>query len=94
MGLSYGWSYALAAFTMTLTCCLPLALLATMHYEGTGAQRASALLLGLSLIAGLLALCSALLYYAKLRHSSKWQRHALLGLWILSALGLAGWWTL
>ena len=93
-GLSYGWSYALAAFTLTVCGCLPLALLATMHHTGTGAERAQALLTWLPVMAGLIAAACALLYTMVLRQRVHWRRHALMALWALSALGMWGWWRL
>ena len=93
-GFSYGWSYALAAFTMTVTCCLPLALLATMQHTGTGAERANALIAWLPVMAGLVAVASVLLYVGKVRHTVHWQRSALMVMWALSALGMVGWWKL
>ena len=94
LGLSFGWSYALAAFTLTVTSCLPLALLATMHNEGTGAQRAQALMVAIPSFAAVVALVSAVFYVLHLRHRPSWHRHALLAMWALSALGMVGWWKL
>ena len=93
-GLSYGWSYALSAFTLTICGCLPLALLAVMGHSGTGAERANALMAWLPIMAGLLAVATAVLYFAVLRHHPKYQRHAMMVLWALSALGMVGWWKL
>lgn len=93
-GLSYGWSYALSAFTLTVCGCLPLALIAVMGNTGSGAERANALMAWLPVMAGVLALGSAALYFAYLRHHSRWQRHALTAMWTLSALGMVGWWKL
>ncbi|MBQ0130886.1 MAG: hypothetical protein KBT18_01555 [Comamonas sp.] len=94
LGLSLGWSYALAAFTLTITSCLPLALLATMHNEGSGAQRAQALMLAIPSFAALVALVCAAFYFLHLRHRTAWHRHALMVMWSLSALGMVGWWKL
>lgn len=91
-GLSFGWSYALAAFTLTICGCLPLALIATMGHTGTGAERANALMAWLPIMAGVLAVVTAALYVAVFRHESKYKRHALMVMWGLSALGMAGWW--
>lgn len=93
-GLSYGWSYVLSAFTLTICCCLPLALLATMGGSGTGVERAHALLTWLPVMAGILAAGSALLYAAYLRHNTTWQRQVLMAMWAFSALGMVGWWKL
>lgn len=93
-GLSYGWSYALSALTLTICGCLPLALLAVMDHTGTGAERANALLAWLPIMAGVLAVGAAVLYFAFLRTHGKWQRHALMVMWCLSALGMVGWWKL
>lgn len=93
-GLSYGWSYALSAFTLTVCGCLPLALLATMGATGTGAERASALMTWLLVMAALLAGASALAYFTVLRSKVQWRRHALMAMWALAALGMAGWWEL
>lgn len=94
LGLSYGWSYVLAAFTLTVCGCLPLALLATMGHTGSGPERAHALMAWLPVMAGLLAVGCALLYYAWLRYRAQYQRQALMALWALAALGMVGWWTL
>lgn len=93
-GLSYGWSYALAAFTLTICGCLPLALLATMGHTGSGAERAHALMAWLPIMAGLIAGSCVVLFLAVLRHRHVWRRHALMGMWALSALGIVGWWKL
>lgn len=93
-GLSYGWSYALSAFTLTICGCLPLALLATMGHTGTGAERANALIAWLPVMAGLLVVGTAGLYFGYLRQKPHWQRHALMLMWALSALGMVGWWKL
>lgn len=94
LGLSYGWSYCLAAFTLTITACLPLALLATMHHEGSGAERAHALMVAIPSMAAVVALACAALYVLHLRYPSAWQRHALMAMWGLSALSMVGWWKL
>lgn len=93
-GLSYGWSYALAAFTLTICACLPLALLATMGHTGSGAERANALMAWLPIMAALVALGCTLVFYTVLRQRPHWRRHALLVMWALSALGMVGWWKL
>ncbi|MBF6630916.1 MAG: hypothetical protein ITG01_07160 [Comamonas sp.] len=93
-GLSYGWSYALSAFTLTICGCLPLALIATMGATGTGEERANVLIAWLPVMAAILAVGTAVLYFTYLRHHTKWQRHALMALWALSALGMVGWWKL
>lgn len=93
-GLSYGWSYALSAFTLTICGCLPLALLATMGATGTGAERAHALIAWLPVMAGFIALACAILYFAVLRTRTAWRRHALMLIWALAALGMVGWWKL
>ena len=93
-GLSYGWSYALSAFTLTICGCLPLALIAVMGHSGTGAERANALMAWLPIMAGVLAVGSAVLYFAYVRHHSEWKRRALMVMWALSALGMVGWWKL
>lgn len=94
LGLSYGWSFVLAAFTLTLCGCLPLALLATMNSTGTGAERANALLAWLPVMAGLIALACAVVYACVLRQRPHWRRHALMVMWALSGLGMVGWWKL
>lgn len=93
-GLSFGWSYALAAFTLTICGCLPLALIATMGHTGTGAERANALMAWLPLMAGLIAAVCAVAFFAVLRERAQWQRHALMLMWALSGLGMVGWWKL
>lgn len=94
-GLSYGWSYALAAFTLTICGCLPLALIATMGATGTGAERANALMAWLPIMAGALAVATTALYLTVFRQaSSATRRYALLGMWALAALGMVGWWKL
>lgn len=93
-GLSYGWSYALSAFTLTICGCLPLALIATMGATGTGAERANALIAWLPVMAGLIALVCAALYFGVLRTRTAWRRHALMLMWALAALGMVGWWKL
>lgn len=93
-GLSYGWAYALAAFTLVITCCLPLALLATMNVPLEGGARGNALLLSLPVMAAALAVATAVAYFAYVRHRMGWQRHALMAMWALSALGMVGWWKL
>ena len=87
LGLSFGWSYALAAFTLTVTGCLPLALLATMHVPLEEGARASALMTSLPLMALAIAGVTAVVYFT-------WQRHALMLMWALSALGMVGWWKI
>lgn len=94
LGLSYGWSYALAAFTLTICGCLPLALLLTMHVGTSGAERANALMAMIPTMAGAIAVVCALLYVTVLRQRAQWRRHALMGMWALSALGMVGWWKL
>lgn len=93
-GLSFGWAYALAAFTLTITSCLPLALLATMAGGGTGAERANALMAWLPIMAGLVAIACAVFFFTTLRQRVGWQRHVLMAMWALSALGMVGWWKL
>lgn len=93
-GLSYGWSYALSAFTLTICGCLPLALIATMGATGTGAERANALIAWLPVMAGLIALVCAALYFGVLRTRIAWRRHALMLMWALAASGMVGWWKL
>ena len=94
LGLTYGWSYTLASFTLVICGCLPLALLAVMGHTGSGAERANALMAWLPIMAGLIALASAVLYFAWVRHNAAWQRRVLLLMWALSALGMVGWWKL
>ena len=94
LGLSYGGAYALASFTLVICGCLPLALLAVMGHSGTGAERANALIAWLPVMAGMIAVACAVLYFAWLRHNAAWQRRVLLLLWALSALGMVGWWKL
>ena len=94
LGLSYGWSYALAAFTLTVTGCLPLALLATMHVPLAEGARASALMTSLPLMALAIAGVTAVAYFVWLRQRVHWQRHALMLMWALSALGMVGWWKI
>ena len=93
-GLTYGWSFALAAFALTITGCLPLALLLTRDVGTSGAERAQALMAMLPVMAGVIAVTCAVLFYAVLRQRTTWRRHALLGMWALSALGMVGWWKL
>lgn len=93
-GLSFGWAYALAAFTLTITSCLPLALLATMAGGGTGAERANALMAWLPIMAALVAIACAVFFFTTLRQRAGWQRHVLMAMWALSALGMVGWWKL
>ena len=93
-GLSYGWSFVLTSFTLTLCGCLPLALLATMHSTGTGAERAQALMTALPIMAGLIAVACAVVFYAVLRNRPQWRRHALMIMWGLAALSMVGWWKL
>lgn len=93
-GLSFGWSYVLAAFTLTITGCLPLALLLTMDAGTSGAERAQALMAMIPLMAGAIALVCAVFFYTVLRQRSHWRRAALLGMWALSALGMVGWWKI
>ena len=93
-GLSFGWSYALAAFTLTLTASLPLALLAVMNFEGTGPERAHALMVGIPSMAAIVAIACTAFYFLNLRHRLNWHRHALLAMWGLSALSMVGWWKL
>ncbi|WP_284336570.1 hypothetical protein [Comamonas sp. NoAH] len=93
-GLTYGWSYVLAAFTLTICGCLPLALMATMHHTGSGAERVNALMAALPMMAGLVAVLCALMFYTVLRSQPQWRRHALMLMWALSALGMVGWWKL
>ena len=93
-GWDFGATYALAAFTLTITGCLPLALLATMNAGGTGAERAQALLSALPVMAGAIAILCAVAYFSVLRHRIAWQRHALMLMWGLSIAGLIGWWKL
>ena len=94
LGLTYGWSYALASFTLTICACLPLALLATMGHSGTGQERAHALMAWLPVMAAGIALACVALYALVLRQHTTWRRHALMVLWALSALGMLGWWKL
>ncbi|WP_312569871.1 hypothetical protein [Comamonas sp.] len=94
LGLSYGWSYTLAAFTLTICGCLPLALLLTMNVGTSGAERAHALMAMIPTMAGAIAVVCALLYFTVLRQRTQWRRHALMGMWALSALGMVGWWKL
>lgn len=94
-GLSYGWSYALAAFTLTICGCLPLALIATMGATGTGAERANALMAWLPIMAGALAVATAVLYVTVFRQAGATaRRNALMVMWALAALGMVGWWKL
>ena len=93
-GLSYGWSYALSAFTLTICGCLPLALMAMAGHTGTGAERANALVTWLVVMAVALAVGTTALYFAYLRQNTQWRRSAMLALWALSALGMVGWWKL
>lgn len=93
-GLSSSWSYALAAFTLTVTGCLPLALLATMHIPLAEGARASALMTSLPIMAIAIALVTTVAYYVWVRHRPTWHRHALMLMWALSALGMVGWWKL
>ena len=93
-GLSFGWSYALAAFTLTVAGCLPLALIATMGHSGTGAERANALMAWLPIMAGGIAALSAVFYFTAVRQRPQWHRQVLLGMWALAALGIWGWWAL
>lgn len=94
LGLSFGWSYALAAFTLTVTGCLPLALLVTMHVPLEEGARASALMTSLPLMALAIAGVTAVVYFTWLRQRVQWQRHALMLMWALSALGMVGWWKI
>lgn len=94
LGLSFGWSYALAAFTLTVTGCLPRALLATMHVPLEEGARASALMTSLPLMALAIAGVTAVVYFTWLRQRVQWQRHALMLMWALSALGMVGWWKI
>lgn len=94
LGLSYGWSYALASFTLVICGCLPLALLAVMGHSGSGAERANALMAWLPVMAGVIGAVCAVVYWAWLRQHTAWQRRVLLLLWALSALGMVGWWKL
>ena len=94
LGLSFGWSYALAAFTMTITGCLPLALLATANHQGSGAERAQALMMAIPAMAVVLLMACVAFYFLTLRYRPRWQRHALMVMWSLSALGIVGWWKL
>ena len=93
-GLSYGWSYALSALTLTICGCLPLALIVTMGHSGTGAERANALLASLPIMAGLIAVLCAVVYVGVLRYNPAYRRHVLMLMWALSALGMVGWWKL
>lgn len=93
-GLSFGWSYLLSAFTLTLTACLPLALIVTMNTTVPGPERANALMAWLPIMAGAIAVACAVFFYSTLRHRVEWQRHAMMGMWALSALGIVGWWKL
>jgi hypothetical protein len=93
-GLSYGWSYALSTFTLTICGCLPLALIATMGATGSGAERANALIAWLPIMAGLIALACAVIYFALLRTRTTWRRPVLMLIWALAALGMVGWWKL
>lgn len=65
-----------------------------MGATGTGEERANVLIAWLPVMAAILAVGTAVLYLAYLRHHTKWQRHALMALWALSALGMVGWWKL
>lgn len=93
-GLSFGWSYALAAFTLTITACLPLALLAMMNFEGSGQERAYALMVAILSMAAVLAVACTAFYFLNLRHRVSWHRHVLMAMWGLSALSMVGWWKL
>lgn len=93
-GLSYGWSYALSAFTLTVCGCLPLALIATMGTTAVGPERANTLVAWLFSMALLLAVACALPYFTVLRRQVQWRNRALMLMWCLSALGMAGWWKL
>lgn len=93
-GLSFGWSYALAAFTLTVCGCLPLALLATMHIPLAEGARASALMTALPLMALAIAVATLVIYWVWVRHRQSWQRHVLMAMWALSGLGMIGWWKL
>lgn len=94
LGLTPGWSYTLAAFTLTITGCLPLALLLTMHVDPAQGARAQALLTMLVVMALTLALGCVAFYGLVLRQRPHWMRHALMVMWALSALGMIGWWKL
>ena len=93
-GLSFGWSYALAAFTLTICGCLPLALIATMGVPLAEGARASALMTALPVMALAIAAVTAVGYYMWVRHNQQWQRHVLMGMWALAGLGMVGWWKL
>lgn len=94
LGWGFGATYLLAAFTLVITACLPLALLAMAHVTGSGAERAQALLVGVIAAAALVAVGCVVAYYGGLRHRAQWQRPGLLLMWALSALGMLGWWKL
>lgn len=93
-GMGFGPAYALAAFTLTLTGCLPLALLVTLNSTAAGPERAQALVMWLVVMAAGLAIGCVVLFFKVLRQRVHWQRHALMAMWALSALGIAGWWKL
>lgn len=93
-GLSFGWSYLLAAFTLTITGCLPLAWLMTMYVSTGDGARGTALLTWLPIMALAIAAACAVFYATKLRHHPQWRPHALIAMWALSAVGMWGWWTL
>ena len=94
LGLTYGWSYALAAFTLTITGCLPLAWLLTMNVGVQEGPRGQVLIMWLPIMAVAIAAATVLLFVTVLRKQPRWQRHALLAMWALSALGMVGWWKL
>ena len=93
-GLSFGWSYVLASFTLTVCGCLPLALLATMHIPLAEGARASALMTALPLMALAIAAFVGAAYALWVRQHPRWQRTILLGMWALAGLGMVGWWKL
>lgn len=93
-GLSYGGSYLLAAFTLSLTACLPLALLVTMAGNATGAERANALMAWLPIMGGGVAVLCAVGYYLCLPQRPAWKGRALMLMWALAALSIVGWWKL
>ena len=93
-GLSYGWSYALSAFTLTVCGCLPLALIVTMGSTAVGPERVNTLVAGLLGMALVLAGACTLSYFTVLRRQVQWRNRALMLMWCLSALGMVGWWKL
>lgn len=93
-GMGFAASYALAAFTLTLACCLPLALLITQNSTAAGPERVQALVMWLLVMGAVLAIGCVWFFFGLLRHRVQWQRHALMVMWSLSALGIVGWWKL